>query len=130
MLIDANIFLEILLEQEKAEKCRKALIEVEKGKEATTTNFTIDSIIIVMNRKKATLSKIKLFIMSILSYKSLRIYHQTLRDRVHALDWMKKYNLDYEDALTLQSAISTGSKEILSFDSDFDKIKEIKRIEP
>ena len=53
-----------------------------------------------------------------------------MQDRIEALKLMKKHSLDYEDALTLQAAISTNSEEIVSFDKHFDSVKEIKRIEP
>jgi|SRR3989344_3749035 len=131
MLIDANIFLEVLLIQDKMEECKRILEEVNSGKkEAIITSFTIDSIVIVMNRNKVSISDIELFIKSILSYNGLTYYQITFNDRLLALKWIKKYNLDYEDALTLQSAISLKEGEILSLDSDFDKVKEIKRILP
>ena len=53
-----------------------------------------------------------------------------MNDRTKALDLMIKYKLDYEDSLILQCAFSTKSKEIVSFDKHFDKVQEIKRIEP
>ncbi len=37
---------------------------------------------------------------------------------------------DLEDALTLQCALTNKCKEIVSFDRDFDKVKEIKRLTP
>ena len=105
--------------------------EVDNGeKEAVVTSFTIDSIVIVMTRNKVSIDDIELFIKSILSYNGLTYYQITFKDRLSALKWIKKYNLDYEDALILQSAISLKEREILSLDSDFDKVKEIKRIVP
>ncbi|MEK6800746.1 MAG: type II toxin-antitoxin system VapC family toxin [Nanoarchaeota archaeon] len=131
MLIDANIFLEVLLDQEKASSCKKILEDIRKGKtKAIITNFTIDSIIIIMNRNKTDLSSIELFIKSLLSYQGLTIYQINFKDRLNALKLIEKYNLDYEDAITLQSAISTNNKELLSFDAHFDKVEEIRRIEP
>ncbi|MBI2144025.1 type II toxin-antitoxin system VapC family toxin [Candidatus Woesearchaeota archaeon] len=50
-------------------------------------------------------------------------------ERVLATSHMAS-GLDYEDALTLQCAISNNEKEIASFDKDFDKTKLIIRIEP
>ena len=131
MLIDANIFLEVLLNQEKTDACKNILEKIKSGERVdVVTNFTIDSIIIVMNRNKTSVSAIEIFIKSILSYEGLNFYQITFKDRLLAKKWMKKYNLDYEDSIILQSAISTGNKEILSLDSDFDKVKEIKRVSP
>jgi|SRR3989338_1031487 len=131
MLIDTNIFLEVLLNQQKAESCQRILQEVKEGKyKAIVTNFTIDSIAIIMNRNKISISSIELFIKSLSAYKGLSFYQISFKDRINALKWIKKYNLDYEDALILQSAISNKKEEILSLDSHFDRVKEIKRIKP
>ncbi len=131
MLIDANIFLEILLEQKKSEDCKSILREIHKGqRKAIISIFTIDTIILAMTRNKVQLSKVKIFLESLRNIRGLKLYNINFRDRMLALDLMKRYELDYEDAVTLQAAISNNCKEILSFDRHFDKIKEIKRIEP
>ncbi|HLC72042.1 MAG TPA: hypothetical protein VJH37_00505 [Candidatus Nanoarchaeia archaeon] len=46
------------------------------------------------------------------------------------INYRKKYGLDYEDALVLQSALSTKSGQIVSFDTDFDDTNGIERVEP
>ena len=131
MLIDANIFLEVLLEQEKSENCKAFLRKVLEGNiSAIVSSFTIDSIILSMTRNNIKKEKIRLFLLSLSKYKGLRIYQVSIKDRINSLDLMSKYNLDYEDALILQSAISLKFTKIISFDKHFDKIKEIKRVEP
>jgi len=131
MLIDANIFLEVLLEQKKSENCREVLRKIQTGdKKALISTFTVDTIILAMTRHKTPSRKIKIFLSSLINLKGLKIYPVSFRDRIMALDLMDKYNLDYEDSITLQSAFSNDCKEILGFDKHFDKIKEIKRIEP
>jgi predicted nucleic acid-binding protein len=62
--------------------------------------------------------------------KGLITYRPTMQDRLNAFHWMKKYRLCYDDSLTFQSAISNNCGEIVSFDNNFNKIKEVKRIEP
>ena len=131
MLIDANIFLELFLNQEKAENCRIFLNKTFSGEEkAIVSTFTIDSIIITLETKKVSYEKISLMIAKIMQSEGIAIYRPTLKDRAKSLQLIKKYSLDYEDALTLQCAISTDCKNILSFDKHFNKVKEIKRIEP
>ena len=131
MIIDTNIFLEVLLNQEKCEGCSTFLRGIlEGGREGFITTFSIDSIVISMLNNKAGNEKVNVFLSSLVKYKGLRFYQVKISDRIKALKLMKIYNLDYEDALILQSAISTGSEEIVSFDKHFDKIKEVKRIEP
>jgi len=131
MLIDANIFLEIFLEQNKSDNCKNHLRKIQTGEiKAFLSTFTIDTIILSMTRNKVPLEKIKIFLYSLKNFKGLKLYNVDLKDRLMALGLIKKYNLDYEDSITLQSAISSNSKEILSLDKHFDKAKLIKRIEP
>ena len=49
-------------------------------------------------------------------------------DMLTALDDMEKHNLDFVDALTLQTMKKNKIKEIYSNDRDFDKVKWIKRV--
>ena len=130
MLIDANIFLEVLLKQEKYLICAEFLKKIQKGEaEAIITTFTIDGIILVLERHGQDTDSIKIFIHSLYNYAGLKIYVATMNDRLQAISHML-LGLDFEDALTLQCALSNNEKEIMSFDKDFDKIKLIKRIEP
>lgn len=130
MLIDANVFLEVLLKQEKYDVCAEFLRKVQKGEiKAIITTFTIDGIIISLERHGQKPDNIGIFLHSLFSYAGLRIYVPTMNDRLQAINQMK-LGLDFEDALTLQCAFSNNGKEIMSFDKDFDKIKNIKRVQP
>ena len=131
MLIDTNIFLELLLDQKKANECELFLKEILEGKKAAfITSFSIDSVVLAMIRNNAENKEIINFLTSLKKYKGLKIHTFSLKDRINALSLIEKYNLDYEDSIILQTAISTKSTEIVSFDKDFDKVKEINRIEP
>lgn len=130
MLIDANIFLEVLLKQEKYLICAEFLKKIQKGEaEAIITTFTIDGIILALERHGQDTDSIKIFIHSLYNYAGLKIYVATMNDRLQAISHML-LGLDFEDALTLQCALSNNEKEIMSFDRDFDKIKIIKRVQP
>ncbi len=130
MLIDSNIFLEVLLDKKKADECIRFLESVaSREKIAYLSTFTIDSIIIIMENNKLGIEKIKIFINSLLNYNGLKIYSPTVSDRINAIEYINE-DLDFEDSLTLQCALSTNQKEILSFDKDFDKTKAIKRVTP
>ena len=130
ILIDANIFLEVLLAQEKSEQCKKILKEFQRGEQkGIISSFTIDAILIIMTRNKKEIKDLELFINSLLNYKGLVIHQITIKDRLEATKLMKPHNIDYEDAITLQTAFSNNIKEILSLDKHFDKVKEIKKIE-
>ncbi len=130
MLIDANIFLEVLLKQEKYLICAEFLRKIQEGEaEAIITTFTIDGIILALERHGQDTKSMKIFIHSLFNYAGLKIYVATIKDRLQAISHMS-LGLDFEDALTLQCTLSNNEKEILSFDRDFDKIKIIKRVQP
>ncbi|MEK6896361.1 MAG: type II toxin-antitoxin system VapC family toxin [Nanoarchaeota archaeon] len=131
MFLDTNIFLEIILEQNNAERCKLFLREVLEGRrDVFLSTFSIDSTVLNLVRHNLPKDKISLFLNTLVKYKGLKFYQVKIKDRVSALTLSDKYNLDYEDSLILQCAFSTKSEEIVSFDKHFDKIKEIKRIEP
>ncbi len=130
MLIDANIFLELLLKQGKAQRCLEFLEKVRDGTiQAVVSIFTIDSILIQLEKHQKNVELMGRFLQSLLGHKGMKIYTPTIDDRLKAIAHLG-FGLDYEDALTLQCALSNNEKEIMSFDRDFDKAKVIKRIEP
>ena len=131
MLIAANIFLELLLEQKNSGRCRTFMNKTAKGEiNAVVSDFTIDSVILVMSNHKVSKEEMKEFINKLINSKGIAIYSVSMRDRLQAINIMGRYGLDYEDSVILQTALSTKSKEIMSFDRHFDKISGIKRIEP
>lgn len=130
MLIDTNIILEILLKQQKAQTCFNFLEKVRSGEiNALVSTFTLDSILIELQRNNYNAEFMRSFILSLLSHKGLKIYMPSIDDRLKAIAHLA-LGLDFEDALTLQCAISSNEDEIMSFDKDFDKIKSIKRVQP
>ena len=131
MLVDANIFLELFLEQERMDRCKEFLNKTVNGQiKAIISDFSVDSIIITMERNKLFKDKMKSFLQKLLDSEGIKIYSVSIKDRMRALYFMEIYGLDYEDAIILQSALSSNCKEIVSFDKHFDKVKEIKRVEP
>jgi len=130
-LIDANIFLEVELDQEKADVCEKVLRKFYLGEmNGLLVDFTIDTIVIIMENYGRSWSEIRAFLSSLLGYKGLRIYFSSLLDRIAATSHMENYELDFDDALVLQAMKENKIKNIISYDKDFDKIPYVKRIQP
>ncbi len=129
MLIDTNIFLEVQLNQERAAQATKILeaISVNKVK-GFITDYTIDSVIIIMENYDKSPDEIKRFLLSLLGYKGLEFYHLSIYDKIEATEHMKLLNLDFDDACMFQAMNVLKVDQIASFDTDFDKIPEIKRI--
>jgi predicted nucleic acid-binding protein len=130
-LIDANIFLEIELKQERLQNCEAYLRKVRDGEiGAITTSFIVDTVSILMDDTGCDPAEIRIFNLSLLKYKGLSVYDLTITDRVVATEHMKRFKLDFDDATAYAAMMSTGITEIVSMDKHFDKIPNIKRIEP
>ena len=83
MLIDANIFLEVQLNQEKVEQASKILDAVSKNEvQGYITDYTIDSIIIIMEHYTKSPDEIKRFLVSLLAYKGLEFYQLSIYDKI------------------------------------------------
>lgn len=122
-LIDTNIFLEVLLSQERKESCKSLLRLLRDGKRTgLITDFTIHSIIVIMDGLKK-LDELRKFLLSLTAYKGLYIYYTTLPDEVKAVDLAAENNLDMDDAIQYASALTNNVECIISYDKHFEGLK-------
>jgi len=129
MLIDTNIFLEVQLNQKKAQEASEILEAVSKNiNQAYVTDFTIDSIIIIMEHYNKSPAEIKRFLVSLLAYEGLDFYQLSIFDKIKATEHMSSLQLDFDDACMYQAMQVLKITTIASFDTDFDKIPDIKRL--
>lgn len=129
-LIDSSVFLELFLGQEKARECGYFLEEARSGKiKCFVSDFNVDSILLAIERETKNPEMMERFLLSLAAYSGLSVYFHTLEDRFKALEIAKLYNLDFEDSMTFQAAVSAGCTKIVSFDRHFDNLP-VKRIEP
>jgi len=127
--VDANVFIYILVKspREAYETSRQILQRIESGEETITNTAVIQEVVDWLeynNRKR----EVKSFITAINSYLTMNKINITWDDMLAALDDMEKHDIDFVDALTLQTMKKNNTKEIYSNDKDFDRIKWIKRI--
>ena len=127
--VDANVFIYILVKspREAYETSRQILQRIESGEETITNTAVIQEVVDWFeynNRKR----EVKSFITAINSYLTMNKINITWDDMLAALDDMEKHDIDFVDALTLQTMKKNNTKEIYSNDKDFDRIKWIKRI--
>ena len=118
-LLDANIFLEILLQQEKKEECKKFLSE--HIGELYITDFSLHSLGVILFRFnksrifeefiKDVLPNIKLLTLYLDLYEELSTVHQ-------------KIGLDFDDSYQYLVAKSSNLK-IVTMDKDFEKVKDV-----
>jgi len=126
LLIDTNIFLELLLGQEKADECQKFLEMVSGGElEAVATKFSIHAIEAILNDSELIL----IFLRNLRNSIGLDIYETSMDDEIAASMLMKKLKLDFDDSLQYYVAKKLGVKPIVSYDKHFDKT-DIQRKEP
>ncbi len=129
LLIDTNIFLEIMLAQAKREACSEFLDTVKKGKnKAAVTDFTIYSIMIILDGR-GKLRELDRFLRSLSAYRGLTLYATSLEDKVDAVELAASGEFDVDDAVQYASARSLRAKAIVSLDRDFDN-HEIPRMDP
>mgnify|MGYP000508603677 CR=1 FL=1 len=126
LLIDANVFIELFLGQEKAEECERFLEKVSSGElEAVVSKFTIHAIEAMLNDSTLILT----FLRNIQGSLGLNVYETSMEDEMAASMLMDKVKLDFDDAVQYYLAKKLGVKAIVSYDKHFDKV-DIKRKEP
>lgn len=131
VLLDSNIFLEVELAEQHAEACKRLLGKIRDGDiKSVITDFHIDSIVVVMESYGKGWREIVLFLASLLRYKGLKIHSTNLGSRIRATNFMKDYNLDFDDALAVQALKELLIDTIISYDDDFDSVKWVKRCTP
>jgi predicted nucleic acid-binding protein len=127
IFIDANIFLEILLNDNHAESCTTFLRKI-RAKELTavTSDFLISTCLLqIMFKKKKYDALLKKAILFFNSYEPLYIFRPSMEDSYNASQIMKEEKLDYDDSLVLASMRKLGIKKLATLDKHFKKIKEI-----
>lgn len=131
LAIDANIFIELLLKQNRYEQSRDFLKRIRDGNlKAIVSDFTISGICIILERNGKNWKDIRTFLLSLLAYKGLLVYQAKMYDKIIATTHMHDYKLDFEDGITLQCALACKCDSLVSFDPDFDKVNVIQRISP
>jgi predicted nucleic acid-binding protein len=129
LLVDTNIFLEVLLAQQRKDDCAAFLQRLVKGKEVgIVTDFSIHSIIVIMGNLDK-LEELRIFLLSLTAYKGLKIYNTTLSDEVKATQIAQIKNLDMDDALQYSAAQALNAQAIVSLDKHFNNL-EIPRKNP
>ena len=127
--IDANVFIYVLVKSpEKDYQISQTILRrIENGEETATSLAVIQEVVDWLeynNRKKEARS----FLTAANSYLTMNKLNTTWNDFLTALDDMDEHNIDFVDALTLQTMKKNKINEIYSNDKDFDRVKTIERI--
>jgi len=130
-LIDANIFLELELGQERSTACEQFLQQVYRGEvDSYITDFHIDAIVLVMESYGVAWEDLMQFLTGLSSYNGLYRVSLGIADKAAACRMMQQSSIDFDDALVLQAMETEGITALVSYDTDFDTIDSIQRVEP
>ena len=126
LLIDTNVFLELMLGRERADECERFLIKVSSGElEAAVSKFTVHAVEALLNDPNLILA----FLRNVQNSLGLSVYETSLDDEIATSMLMDKLKLDFDDALQYYIAKKLGAKAIVSYDKHFDRV-DIQRKEP
>jgi predicted nucleic acid-binding protein len=117
-LIDTNVWLELLLEQDKAGDVRQFLQAIE-GRLLAITDFSVYSIGIILTRLKKDVL-FEDFLSDTIEDSGVKRIYLDSTDLKKLLTVRKRFNLDFDDAYQYVSAEKYGLT-LISFDSDFDR---------
>ena len=128
--VDANLFIYASTDLEKEGENARKIIDLIKKQEISvfTATLTIDEILWAIQKKKdkETAYQSAQLILEMPQLKFIPVDIDIIRSSINIY---KKENLHPRDAIHLASMQSKNIKVIISSDPDFDKIKDIKRIE-
>ena len=119
-LVDTNIWLEVLLEQEKKLESYEFL-ETTDSQLLHITDFSLYSIGIILTRLKK-LDALDRFVGDIIIESSINIVRLTPEDIKKVIEIEKEFNLDFDDSYQYVAAERFGLT-IVSLDADFNKTK-------
>ncbi len=114
-LIDTNIILEILLQQEKAEKCKTFLFE--NFNDCSISDFSLHSIGVLLFRFKKSLV-FNQFIFELAE--KLSVLSVSVERLGFLSHWNALYNLDFDDAYQADIA-EENNLVLITLDKDFKK---------
>lgn len=128
-LIDTNIFLELLLDQKRADEVIKFFALIEKGYcTAFYTLFTLHSILNALTRNKK-FPQILIFLTHLETHSYFQLTTASSpSEEKKIVKICQTHHLDFDDATQYFFAKKTNSI-LVSFDKHFDKT-DIKRVEP
>ena len=119
LLIDANIFLEVIFKRRHHESCRQLLSRTMNGEiRALVPLFSVHGIEAYLSRRGHH-DKVLAFLSVLERSQGITIFNSTIRDEQRAIEFTAPFSLDFDDALHYYIA-KTFNLTLVSFDSDFD----------
>lgn len=133
--LDANIFLRYLVAEDsaKANACFALFQRLKTGQEVATTSEAIVAEVAYVLRSRAhyalTATEIESRLRPLLTLRGLKLPHKKTYVRGFEI-WAAYPALDFEDALIVAHMERLGLREVVSYDTDFDRVPAVQRTEP
>lgn len=125
LFIDTNIFLEIILEQEKAEDAKALLSKIEEH-DFFISDFSLHSVgLLLFYRKQQAI--FQQFIKDMIVDAGILITSLSVDDMERIVKTSQEFNLDFDDSYQYVIA-EKYDLIIVSFDSDFDRTERGRKI--
>ncbi len=121
LLVDTNLFIEVLLNQASAGDAR-TFLENRKGHELYVSDFALHSIGLLLFRNKQH-HVFRQFLQDVIDRAGIGMVSLGAPEMDALVDAAAKFNLDFDDAYQYSAATRHGLK-IVSFDADFDRTTE------
>ena len=121
LLVDTNIFIEVLLNQASAGDAR-IFLENRKGHELYISDFALHSIGLLLFRHKQH-QVFRQFLQDVIDRSGVGMVSLSAPEMDAVVDTATKFNLDFDDAYQYSAARRYGLL-IVSFDADFDRTTE------
>ena len=128
LYIDSNVFVYAALNTEElGDRARLLLSRVQQGKErAVTSALAFDELVWAVKKHRSLEDAVSAG-EAFLNFPNLKLVVVNGDLLVSALNLIKKYRLDPRDAIHAATAVMEKAKTLVSTDSHFDRIKELKR---
>jgi predicted nucleic acid-binding protein len=133
--LDANIFLRYLVpgDEAKARACFALFQRVKAGDEIVVTSEAVVTEIAYVLHSRAhyalSAEEIGVRLRPMIALRGLKLAHK--RTYLRALDlWDLHPALDFEDVVTIAHMERLRLRQLLSYDTDFDRVPSVQRLEP
>ncbi len=132
MFIDANVFVSAWLgKDQRARRCQDFIEKVERGEQrASTSVLVFDEVLHSLETNTGDREKSLAIVKRLAAIQYLKIYEVTPKQLAASFRVFSSYGLRPRDSLHVATMLENGVEKILSYDRDFDTVKEIKRVEP
>lgn len=118
ILLDTNIFLEVILDQAKASEARETLTQIERH-EFFLSDYSLHSIGLLLFRRKQH-QVFQEFLDDMLVRAGISAVSLSVEDMASVISAARQFELDFDDAYQYVAA-KKYDLTIVSFDSDFER---------